>query len=69
MDGCRRGFDISKILKYSLDIERIPVTHGQLIFEYKHLLKKLKKRNTDKYLEILNSNPIPHPIFYIIQEM
>jgi Pyrimidine dimer DNA glycosylase (EC 3.2.2.17)/DNA-(apurinic or apyrimidinic site) lyase (EC 4.2.99.18) len=44
VEGLARGYhlDKSKIIKYDLTI-RLPVTEGQVNYEFKHLLKKLKK--------------------------
>ena len=56
-------FDNSKILNKRLQ-SKIKVTGGQLAFEYRHLLAKLKIRNTDKYncLKIAKDIEL-HPIF------
>jgi hypothetical protein len=47
VEGLARGYhlDKSKIIKYDLTI-RLPVTEGQVNYEFKHLLKKLKKKET-----------------------
>jgi hypothetical protein len=45
----------------------IPVTTGQLEYEFSHLLKKLKERDPDKYNLSVNIADIePHPVFSII---
>jgi hypothetical protein len=47
--------------------QRIPVTDGQLRYEFNHLFKKLKKRSPEKYEQIAYvPNPKPHPIFRVI---
>ena len=69
LEGERRGykFDKSKIIKYDLNIEKIPVKEGQVKYEFNHLLKKLKERDYKKYGEIKDIKNIEvHPIFYII---
>lgn len=69
LEGERRGykFDKSKIIKYDLNIEKIPVTDGQVKYEFNHLLKKLKERDYKKYEEIKDIKNIEvHPIFYIV---
>lgn len=51
--------------KFSL---KIKVTEGQLQYEYKHLLKKLKVRDPNKYEELLKVKNIkPHPLFVIVK--
>ncbi|MEM1611101.1 MAG: pyrimidine dimer DNA glycosylase/endonuclease V [Sulfolobales archaeon] len=68
LEGKIRGykFDMKKILRYSLNIRKIPVTSGQLNYEYNHLLNKLRVRDLDKYYEVIRRKPEPHPLFYII---
>ncbi|HPQ44578.1 MAG TPA: pyrimidine dimer DNA glycosylase/endonuclease V [Syntrophales bacterium] len=46
---------------------RITETHGQLLYEWDHLKKKLSKRSPEHYLRIQHiTKPEPHPIFEII---
>ncbi len=42
------------------------VTEGQLAYEWEHLLKKIKYRDSVFYNIIKNEAPIPHPIFSVI---
>lgn len=43
---------------------RMNVTRGQLRYEWAHLLKKLKKRDPERYSRLLPLRaPRPHPIF------
>ena len=68
LEGERRryNFNKDKIIKYDLKL-KMPVTIGQINFEFHHLLKKLKVRDMKKYEEIRNEKTIePNPIFYII---
>lgn len=61
------NFDGSKV---NLDCRRlsIKVTSGQMQFESKHLLKKLKLRDKSKCSEFqLVKRPEPHPMFKIVQ--
>lgn len=69
LEGRRRGytFGLGKILRYDPNVERIPVTIGQLVFERGHLLEKLKRRDPSKYLEVLSTEPVPHPLFYVVR--
>ncbi len=61
------NFDIGKIGEISR-IEKIPVTRGQLLFEFDLLSKKLKSRNCEKYQELLSVKEIEcHPFFEIIE--
>jgi hypothetical protein len=64
----RRGysFDRSKILK-SGDPPKIGVGEGQVEYEWKHLLNKLKTRTPEVY-EINRCQPGPeiHPLFRIV---
>ena len=69
LEGRSRGykFNESKILKYDLNIERLPVTDGQVRYEFNHLLGKLRVRDYRKYEEVKDVENIEvHPIFYII---
>ena len=60
-------FDATKI-RGKIFRGKIPVTTGQLEYEFSHLLEKLKKRDPDKYNYSVNITDIePHPIFYITQ--
>ncbi|WP_041081389.1 pyrimidine dimer DNA glycosylase/endonuclease V [Thermotoga profunda] len=56
------NFDLSKIDLSQVDSSiKIKVTKGQLRYEFEHLLRKLQKRDHQKYLELLNRehvNPI-----------
>jgi len=66
LEGIRRGykFNLSKIKAYDLTLEKIPVTVGQLRYEYRHLLNKLKTRSHTHYELIKDLKEIePHPLF------
>ena len=59
-------FDSEKFAKPKIPIE-IPVTKGQIEYEWNHLIKKLQHRDPLKYDQILAVKTImPHPIFKII---
>jgi hypothetical protein len=63
----KRGYDFSKD-KIGLGItkEKLLITSGQIEYEIKHLLLKLKKRDYKKYLEIKKIKKIKaHPLFII----
>lgn len=69
LEGKRRGynFDMNKIKRYDLTL-KLPVTQGQVRYEFNHLLNKLKNRDLKKYEEIKNEKEIEvNPIFYVIK--
>jgi hypothetical protein len=56
-------FDRNKIINEIFD-GLIPVTIGQLEYEFQHLLGKLKKRDLVKHARLIEVIEIkPHPIF------
>jgi len=64
------NFDENKIrdAKYDKLQNRIPITSGQIRFEFMHLLNKLKSRDKEKYLEIKSTKEIEaNPIFVIVE--
>lgn len=59
------AFDKTKIMP-ARKKAALAVTHGQMIYEWRHLLSKLKKRNTGLYRSWRNTEvPEAHPIFKI----
>jgi len=65
----KRGYNFNKnkigILN-NISRLKIPVTKGQISFEYKHLLGKLRLRDGETYRKILNIKRInAHPIFTV----
>jgi len=70
LEAKRRGyeFDASKIKKFSSEIERIPVKRGQVEYEFAHLLRKLEKRNRERYEELKEHSEIEvNPVFCVIE--
>lgn len=67
-DATRRGyhFDKSKIARGGR-VEPVPVTQGQLDYEWSHLKEKLQNRSP-AWLSVLESRSTPesHPLFRII---
>ena len=58
------NFDAKKISSFKRS--KITVTTGQMEYETKHLLRKLKNRDPNKFKEIkANHSFDPHPIFRI----
>jgi hypothetical protein len=67
-EAVRRGykFDASKIGPRRFR-EKMTQTRGQLLYEWLHLKRKLKKRDVKKYRELLLVKiPAPHPLFKIV---
>ena len=67
-ESVKRGyhFDKQKITKPEIKI-KLNVTSGQLDYEFRHLLKKLEKRDPEKYEEIHQIKiPEQHPIFQVV---
>jgi hypothetical protein len=67
-EACLRGykFSASKIEEISYEV-KIPVTAGQIEYEWSHLLLKLERRSCSlfkKYSQL--PAPEPHPIFVIV---
>jgi hypothetical protein len=57
------NFNRSKIANKRITYT-VPVTNGQVCFEYKHLLAKLKERDIDSYKKLKSTNRIRvHPLF------
>ena len=53
---------------YKFDTNKIPVTSGQLLYELKHLKKKLKLRDPAAYKRIKSvKNPDVHPLFTTVE--
>ena len=47
--------------------EAIPVTQGQLLYEWKHLLAKLERRDLGRYTELVGLEaPVAHPLFRVV---
>jgi len=66
LEGLARGyrFNVSKIKVYNTGVQPIPVTTGQLLYEFNHLLSKLAKRSHNDYIRLKSVvKIIPHPIF------
>jgi hypothetical protein len=60
------NFDSSKIRKSRVG-GKIIETDGQLFYEWRHLKRKLRLRDYQKYRDLLSiEKPEPHPLFRII---
>jgi Pyrimidine dimer DNA glycosylase len=63
----RRGyrFDRSKIGRGG-EVEALPVSRGQLAYEWQHLRRKLERRSPNWLAELpMATRPAPHPLFHI----
>lgn len=69
----RYNFDIEKInLSFNFhDINKIPVTIGQVLYEKQHLMKKLLIRKSCNGIKFLDKcyTPVLHPIFTLVDGM
>jgi len=66
----KRGyaFDARKVSLRGEKSPPIRISSGQLRFEFRHLLAKLKKRDTLAYRRLLRSGPLEaHPLFRLVQ--
>lgn len=66
-EACSRGyaFDRSKLGRAG-GAERIPVTEGQLRYEWRWLLDKLQRRSPIVYRRHLGVAPTTHPLFVVV---
>ncbi len=59
-------FDASKIDR-DAKVSPMPVTSGQVEYEYRHLLAKLEKRDPQRYMQVVNiDHPEVNPVFRLI---
>ncbi len=67
-EAAQRGYNFDKS-KFSIPKPlRINVTRGQMKYEFTHLLRKLKTRDTALYNKLKNTKrPQPHPLFKVIK--
>jgi hypothetical protein len=66
-ESLKRGYNFkrSKITNRQMRL-RLPVTRGQLDYEFNHLKQKLVKRNPALLTELKSvSKPKPHPLFRV----
>ncbi len=62
----KRGYHFDQTKCKKIDsIEQVPVTQGQVTFEWEHLRKKLEKRDPEQYKRLIGKTPTVHPIFYV----
>lgn len=68
-EGRKRGYNFQKNKIGSKMIDyQIKVTDGQIDYELDHLKRKLKLRDSKKYMELVNiESAIPNPIFKMVK--
>lgn len=59
-------FDASKIRYRARGGRRMAITAGQLAYEWKHLLRKLRARDRARFLTSRASRPVAHPCFRVV---
>ncbi len=59
------NFDASRIAMRKHSV-LIPVTRGQLVFEQKHLLKKLRIRDPVRFRELSTAEIAAHPMMRVV---
>ena len=67
-EAVQRGykFDVSKIGRRRIR-GKMTETRGQLLYEWRHLKRKLKKRDVKRCRDLLPVKiPVPHPLFRIV---
>lgn len=67
-EAARRGYSFAagKVSR-SRARERMSVSRGQLLFEWRHLLGKLKKRDPERHAELSGiRRPRAHPLFRVV---
>ncbi|PLJ78672.1 pyrimidine dimer DNA glycosylase/endonuclease V [Infirmifilum sp. SLHALR2] len=68
LESVERGysFDVSKVRKV-VKVSVIPVTEGQVSYEFQHLLGKLKARDPKRYQELVNLHRVEvNPVFKVV---
>lgn len=66
-EASRRGyrFDGAKVVS-AVEAPRMPVTTGQLAYEWEHLQAKLERRNPEAYARNRAAKLEPHPLFAVV---
>ena len=62
------SYDYTKILEPANQVKNIPITKGQINYEFTILNERLSKRNVEKFKENLKVGKIEaHPLFKIVE--
>ena len=67
-EAVRRGyqFNAAKIGRRNFH-GRLNETRGQLLYEWRHLQRKLKRRDSKRFRDLISTKiPAPHPLFRIV---
>jgi hypothetical protein len=67
-EAARRGYRFApdKVSRATAR-ERMTVSRGQLLFEWRHLLAKLERRDPERYVELAGvKRPHAHPLFRVV---
>lgn len=69
LESLNRGYNFNKSnVKEPFLEHKMSVTKGQLIYEFRHLKKKLFKRDRKRYHELVKVVfPKPHPLFTVVE--
>lgn len=60
-------FDRGRIMGDASEVEPLQVTDGQLMFEWRHLLRKLEVRSPEVHARWYRvPQPEPHPVFVVV---
>jgi hypothetical protein len=69
-EAIQRGynFDPGRIGRYEIEMDRIPVTRGQMLYEWQHLRKKLTQR-APQWLAMIDSRRgmEPNSVFRVVR--
>ena len=67
-EATSRGYRFDETKLAGLRISRpVPETRGQLLYEWDHLLKKLRRRDPERYRAWRRLDvPDPHPLFRVV---
>ncbi|OFI37650.1 pyrimidine dimer DNA glycosylase [Arthrobacter sp. SW1] len=67
-EAAARGynFDAGRIIEPGAFSRRIPVTQGQLDYEWQHLGAKLQRRSPEDAVRWSETEPAPHPLFFVV---
>ncbi len=71
IEAMSRGYNFNRCkIRFGPLSERLPITSGQLSYEFDLLCSRLSSRNIEKYKELKKIDPgdiEPHPLFYRIE--
>ena len=67
-EAANRGYSFNREkIDHENTVPLIPVTLGQLLYEWKHLLEKLARRDPGRYKELVGLEiPETHPLFRLV---